>query len=64
MKQKPDKKMSPEVEEFYVMRIADLLSDDPILVQVIGQRFKLDAHCDRERRRVTYQFRAVDDLEP
>ena len=56
--------MSPEVEEFYVMRIADLLSDDPILVQVIGQRFKLDAHCDRERRRVTYQFRAVDDLEP
>jgi hypothetical protein len=64
MKKKPEKRMSLEQEEFYVMRIADLLSDDPILVQVIGQRFKLDAHCDRERRRVTYQFRAVDDLEP
>lgn len=64
MKKKPEKRMTLEQEEFYVMRIADLLSDDPILVQVIGQRFKLDAHCDRERRRVTYQFRAVDDLEP
>lgn len=64
MKKKPEKRMSPAAEEFYVMRIADLLSDDPILVQVIGQRFKLDAHCDRERRRVTYQFRAVDDLAP
>ena len=64
MKKKPEKRMSLEQEEFYVMRIADLLSDDPILIQVIGQRFKLDAHCDRERRRVTYQFRAVDDLEP
>jgi hypothetical protein len=31
MKQKPDKKMSPEVEEFYVMRIADLLSKTELL---------------------------------
>ncbi|RMX08648.1 hypothetical protein D8I35_06170 [Corticibacter populi] len=56
--------MSRSVEDIYVMRIADLLSDDPILLDVIGHRFKLVAECDRERRRVTYQFRAVDDDGP
>lgn len=64
MKKKAAPKMSPAAEDYYVMRIADLLSDDPVLVDVIGRRFKLIAHCDRERRRVTYQFRHVDDVEP
>lgn len=47
----------------YIMRIADLLSDDPILTQVIGTRFKVLAECDRERKRVTYSFRHPDDFD-
>ncbi|MDR6215991.1 hypothetical protein [Paracidovorax wautersii] len=63
MKNKAAPQVSLIAEDYYVMRIADLLSDDPLLVQVIGKRFKLIASCDRERRRVTYQFRHVDDVE-
>lgn len=48
----------------YIMRIADLLSDDPILVSVIGPRFKVIATADRKAKRVTYSFRCVDDTEP
>ena len=64
MKKKAAPKMPMVAEDYYVMRIADLLSDDPLLVEVIGNRFKLVASCDRERRRVTYQFRHIDDVEP
>ena len=46
------------------MRIADLLSDDPILVNVIGPRFKVVAYADRKAKRVTYSFRSVDDTGP
>ena len=48
----------------YLMHIADLLSDDPILVQVIGTRFKVVAYADCKAKRVTYSFRCVDDTLP
>ena len=51
------------MDDRYVMRIADLLSDDPLLLDVLGPRFKLVADCDRARRRITYSFRSVDDVD-
>lgn len=48
----------------YVMRIADSLSDDPVLLRLLGPRFKVFVNYDVERRRVTYSFRRVDDTEP
>lgn len=54
----------PESLQPYLMHIADLLSDDPILVHVIGTRFKVVAYADRKAKRVTYSFRCVDDTEP
>lgn len=64
MKKKPTIVHSRQDEQPYIMRIADLLSDDPILVSVIGPHFKVIAHADHERKRVTYSFRCVDDTEP
>ena len=64
MKKGATKKMQEASEDYYVMRIADVLSEDPLLIDVIGNRFKLVATCDRQRRRVTYQFRHVEDVEP
>ena len=51
-------------QEPYLMHIADLLSDDPILIAVLGLRFKVVAYCDRKAKRVTYSFRCVDDTQP
>jgi hypothetical protein len=48
----------------YLMRIADLLSDDPLLLDVIGPTFKVIADYDRKAKRVTYSFRLPDDLAP
>ncbi len=48
----------------YVMRIADQLSDDPVLVRLLGNRFKVFVDYDVDRRRVTYSFRSPDDIEP
>lgn len=48
----------------YVMRIADKLSDDPILLRLLGDRFKVVVDYDTERRRVTYSFRSSEDVEP
>lgn len=64
MKKKPTIVNHTNQAQPYIMRIADLLSDDPILVQVIGPRFKVIAFADREAKRVTYSFRSVDDTEP
>jgi hypothetical protein len=64
MKKKPTIVNYTNDAQPYIMRIADLLSDDPILVQVIGPRFKVIAFADREAKRVTYSFRSVDDTEP
>ena len=46
------------------MRIADLLSDDPLLVDILGPRFKVIADYDRKAKRVTYSFRRPDDTGP
>jgi len=64
MKKKPTIAHHSQDEQPYIMRIADLLSDDPILVHVIGPRFKVVAFADRKAKRVTYSFRGVDDTEP
>ena len=48
----------------YLMRIADLLSDDPMLIDVLGPSFKVIADYDRQAGRVTYSFRRPDDTAP
>lgn len=46
------------------MRVADILSNDPDLVNFLGPRFKVVVSYDAERRRVTYSFRCIDDTGP
>ena len=48
----------------YLMRIADLLSDDPLLIDILGPSFKVIADYDRKTKRVTYSFRMPDDTCP
>ena len=48
-------------DQSYLMRIADLLSDDPLLIDVLGPSFKVIADYDRKAKRVTYSFRRPDD---
>lgn len=48
----------------FLMQIADLISDDPRIVQVIGSRFKVVAWVDEQAKRVNYSFRSVDDTAP
>lgn len=48
--------------QFFLMRIADLLSDDPMLLDVIGPSFKVIADYDRKTKRVTYSFCRPDDF--
>ena len=64
MKKKPTIVTQPDQAQPYIMRIADLLSNDPILLQVLGPRFKVVAHADHDAKRVTYSFRCVNDTEP
>lgn len=64
MTKKHHRPMTPDTQEPYLMHIADLLSDDPILTSVLGPRFKVVAYCDRKAKRVTYSFRCVDDTLP
>ena len=40
----------------YLMRIADLLSDDPFLLAVLGGSFKVSAEYDAKKRFVKYLF--------
>ena len=61
------KHLSPkalDLNQPYVMRIADLLSDDPMLIGLLGPSFKVVAAYDRDAKRVTYSFRCVDDTQP
>lgn len=48
----------------YLMRVADLLSNDPDLVSFLGPRFKVVVSFNAEIRRVTYSFRRTDDTAP
>ncbi|MDE2417888.1 MAG: hypothetical protein KGN32_08790 [Burkholderiales bacterium] len=64
MKKKPSIVERPDQAKPYLMQIADLLSDDPRIVQVIGSRFKVVAWVDERAKRVNYSFRGVDDTAP
>ena len=44
------------------MRIADLLSDDPLLIAVLGNSFKVEAQYDAEKKIVQYIFRSSKPL--
>nr|WP_315465708.1 hypothetical protein [uncultured Rhodoferax sp.] len=63
MKKYPSPKVL-DLNQPYVMRIADLLSDDPMLIGLLGSSFKVVAAYDRDAKRVTYSFRRLDDTEP
>ena len=64
MKRKPTIPLAADVAQPYVMDIADKLSDDPMLVLLIGPRFKVIVDYDIAAKRVTYSFRAPDDHDP
>ena len=64
MKKKPTIPLAAEVAQPYVMGIADKLSDDPMLVKLIGPRFKVIVDYDTAAKRVTYSFRAPEDQDP
>lgn len=63
MKKKATIPLSPQQAQPYVMGIADQLSDDPMLVRLIGSSFKVIVDYDTAARRVTYSFRAPDDFD-
>ena len=48
----------------FLMRVADILSDDPDLVRFLGPSFKVVVSFNAEVRRVTYSFRRQDDTGP
>lgn len=64
MKQKPTIPLPAGLAQPYVMGIADKLSDDPMLRQLLGSRFKVIVNYDASAKRVTYSFRSPEDNEP
>lgn len=64
MKKKATIPLPPDRAQPYVMGIADQLSDDPMLQRLIGPRFKVVVKYDANARRVTYSFRAPEDVDP
>ena len=46
----------------YVMGFAEKLSDDPILLQSLGSRFKGFVDYDVQSRRISYSFRTPGDV--
>lgn len=64
MKKKASIPLTPQRAKPYVMGIADQLSDDPMLLRLIGPRFKVVVSYDTEARRVTYSFRGPEDVDP
>lgn len=63
MKRKPTIPLPADLAQPYVMAIADQLADDPMLLRLIGQNFKVVVNYDAAARRVTYSFRSPDDNE-
>lgn len=61
MKKKPPTPLPVDLAQPYVMGIADKLSDDPLLRQLLGPRFKVIVSIDQATKRVNYSFRATDD---
>ena len=47
--------------EPYVMKVADDLSNDPVIAAFLGPRFKVIVDYDAHARRITYSFRSPDD---
>lgn len=64
MRKKPTIPFPAVNAEPYVMGIADKLSDDPMLRQLLGSRFKVIVSYDTSAKRVTYSFRSPEDNEP
>ena len=55
-----NKKQQPHddaASQHYLMRIADLLSDDPLLIAVLGPSFQVAAQYDGRKKIVSYTFR-------
>ena len=50
-----------DVAQQFLMRIADLLSDDPLLIAVLGENFKVAADYDSKKKFVRYIFTPTTD---
>ena len=48
--------------EPYVMRLADQLSNDPMIAGLLGSNFKVIVDYDPDAKRITYSFRTPDDV--
>ena len=48
--------------EPYVMRLADDLSNDPMIAGLLGKNFKVIVDYNVEAKRITYSFRSPDDI--
>ena len=64
MRKKPTIPLPAASAQPYVMGIADKLSDDPMLLQLLGPRFKVVVDYDIFAKRVTYSFRSPKDNDP
>ena len=62
MKKKQSIPLPPASAQQYVMGFAEKLSDDPILLQSLGSRFKVIVDYDVQLRRITYSFRTTGDV--
>lgn len=60
----PCRPLTDEEFNFYLMRAADLLSDDPFLRGVLGSSFCVIAEYDAKRHRINYSFRRKNDIDP
>ena len=48
--------------EPYVMKLADELSDDPMIFALLGPNFKVIVDYNAEAKRITYSFRTPGDV--
>lgn len=64
MKKKATIPLPADHAQPYVMGIADKLSDDPMLLRLIGPRFRVIVNYDATAKRVTYSFRSPEDHGP
>ena len=51
------------MDERFLMRIADLLSNDPFLIAVLGENFKVLADYDGNKKFVRYLFVPATDAD-
>lgn len=48
--------------EPYVMKLADDLSNDPMIAALLGPSFKVIVDYDANAKRITYSFRTPEDI--